>query len=190
MSAFEFAFTLFGLVLGLALTAVLAGLVSVLKARSSAPGEAVAIRIGWLTPLMALVVIFDLITFWLGAWNLREEVVVTLPLLVFGAVLTGIYFVAASLVFPEHPERWPDLDQWFQAHKAQIAAGIVIANIGFTLSHILGGLRAWTDTPLMQYAYVLLMLSLTVTRRPWQSLTVLVLISSVAAWSSLGLPVA
>ena len=125
MSAFEFAFTLFGLILGLALTAVLAGFVSVLKARSSAPGEAVAIRVGWLTPLVALVVIFDLITFWLAAWNLRENVVVTLPLLLFGAALTSIYFVTASLVFPDHPERWADLDQWFDAHKAQIAAGIV-----------------------------------------------------------------
>lgn len=79
MSAFEFSFTLFGLVLGLALTAVPAGFVSVLKARSSVPGEAVVIRVGWLTPLMALVVTFDLITFWLATWKLRDNIDVTLP---------------------------------------------------------------------------------------------------------------
>lgn len=64
-----------------------------------------------------------------------------------GAVLRGIYLVTASLVFSDYPERWPDLDQWFDAHKGQIAVGIVIANIGFTLSHILGGLRPWRIRP-------------------------------------------
>jgi len=47
MSTFEFAFTLFALVLGLALTEVLGGFVRVLKARTESASTDVRIRLGW-----------------------------------------------------------------------------------------------------------------------------------------------
>ena len=188
MSAFEFAFTLFGLVLGLALTAVLAGFVGVLKARTSTPGVTLPVRIGWLTPVLAAVVVSDLITFWLAAWGVRESVVVTEPALLFGAAVTSIYFVTASLIFPDNPEKWPDLDLWFDLHKGQIGFGIVAANIGFSIADVVGRQLTWTSIPLVQYTYLLLMLSLTITRRRWQSLTVLLLLLAIVVWSVLGLP--
>jgi hypothetical protein len=176
-------------VLGLALAAALAGFVGVLKARSSAPNESQAIRIGWLTPMMAAIVVIDLITFWLGAWDLRELVTVTLPTLLFGAGVTSVYFVTASLLFPDSPELWPDLDVWFERHKAQIAGGIVLANVGFTLSYILSGFGTWGSIPIFQFAYVLLMTTLMVTRRRWQSLVVLALILAQLFWGTSGLPI-
>lgn len=189
MSAFEFAFTLFGLVLGLALTAVLAGFVGVLKARTSTPRETLPVRFGWLTPLLAAVVVVDLITFWIASWNVRENIVVTTPVLLFGTALTSIYFVTASLIFPDNPEKWPDLDVWFDSHKRQISAGIVVANIGFSVVTMIGTQAPWTAVPVMQYAYILLMLSLTMTRRRWQSLTVLILLSALLVWPLVGLPI-
>jgi len=188
MDKFEFAFTLFGLVLGLAITAVLSGFVGVLKARSSRPNEHLTIRIGWLTPLLAFVVISDLITFWLLAWNLRDFIAVNQMFLTVGAVLSALYFVVASLIFPDDPKMWPNLDDWFDRHKGQIGAGIGMANIGYA---IISSIEAGTfgRIPLFHYAYVLLMLSLVFTRRRSHSMIALVAVAALLCWSFLGLPV-
>ena len=103
MTKFEFAFTLFGLVLGLALAEVLGGFVRVLKARSAGPSSTVGIRIGWQTPLLGLVVTLDLISFWLGAWQDQKVIPIDFLPLVFCALVAGIYYAAASLVFPRRP---------------------------------------------------------------------------------------
>lgn len=189
MSAFEFGFTLFGLVLGLALTAVLAGFAGVLKARSSLPDEQTTIRFGWLTPMLALIVVVDLITFWLSAWGLREVVQINLPVLIVGAALTSIYFVTASLIFPDQPALWPDLDEWFDRHKGQIGGGIAVANIGFSITPIMLGKGSWGAIPIMQYAYIVLVASLRVTRHRWQSLTILIGLLLLIFWSVAGLPI-
>ncbi|MBX7496457.1 hypothetical protein K3172_11385 [Qipengyuania sp. 6B39] len=127
MSGFEFAFSLFGLVLGLAMAEVLAGFVRVLKARtvpaktqgnpakkakpassskaagqkkSASSSKAVGqhIRIGWMTPTLGGIVVVDLVTAWNLAWRTLQDVVVSVPVLFAGMVETGLYFIAASLV--------------------------------------------------------------------------------------------
>lgn len=188
ISAFEFAFTLFGLVLGLALTVVLAGFVGVLKARTSQPGEQIAIRFGLLTPLLAAIVVTDLMSFWISAWYLRDSIVINQPVLLLGTVIISIYFVTASLIFPDQPTLWPDLDDWFDRHKGQIGIGVGIANVGFSLGPILAGSQTWRDVPIMQYVYVSLMLLLTMTRQRWQSGAVLIALALLLAWGLLGLP--
>ena len=57
MSNFEFVFSLFGLLLGLALAEVLGGLGTAIQSRRK-------VRIGWLTPLLGLVIALDLTSFW------------------------------------------------------------------------------------------------------------------------------
>lgn len=61
MSNFDFVFTLFGLLLGLSLAEVLGGFGRALQKRRK-------VRIGWLTPLLGLVVLLDVSSFWLVAW--------------------------------------------------------------------------------------------------------------------------
>ncbi|HEY6817545.1 MAG TPA: hypothetical protein VI168_18565 [Croceibacterium sp.] len=166
MSAFEFAFTLFGLVLGLAMAEVLAGFVRVLKARSKAPGESAPIRIGWLTPAIGAIVLVDLITSWLLAWDAREVIPINLLSLIGGTVVTALYFVAASLVWPDEPANWPDLDVWFDRHKGQIGGAIVAANVGFSTIDALTGTNG---VPLWQFLYIGCAAALIFTRRRWQS---------------------
>lgn len=180
MSAFEFGFTLFSLILGLSLAAVLNGLANVLKARTCRPGEEVKIRLGWLTLLVGILVAFDLITFWFAAWVVRDLVVITPHFLLISTALTGLYFVTASLVFPDIPEHWPDLDEWFDRHKAQIGAGIAAANLAFAAIHIAGGALRLSEIGPLQHVWVLLWLTLVITRRRWQSLTVLLALLGIA----------
>ena len=123
MSSFEFAFSLYGLVLGLSVTEVIGGFARVLRARS-------AIRLGWLTPALALLLLVDLVTFWTNAWAVREAIPATFETLLFGTAVAGIYYLSASLVFPGDVAEWPDLDDYFLRHKGQVMAGVIVANLG------------------------------------------------------------
>jgi hypothetical protein len=107
MSAFEFVFSLFGLLLGFSLVEVLGGLARTLEARLRL-GQ--TYRVGWLTPLLALFVMLDLMTFWLAAWRLRESLAVSGATLTAGLAFAGSYYLAAHLVFPPRDVDAPDLD--------------------------------------------------------------------------------
>ena len=107
VSAFEFVFSLFGLLLGFSVVEVLGGLARTLEARLRL-GQ--SYKVGWLTPLLALFVMLDLMTFWLAAWRLREGLAVSLATLTAGLAFAGSYYLAAHLVFPPRDVDAPDLD--------------------------------------------------------------------------------
>lgn len=181
MSAFEFSFTLFGLVLGLSLAEILGGFARVLRARSPRSGERVAIRIGWFTPALALVVTLDLITAWNAAWRTLGDVPVNAATLTIGLVETGLYFVAATLLWPDEPGGWPDLDEWFDRHRAQIGAALFIANIGFSLVYIWRDPHHYDDLfdRYTQLLYLVAAAALTLSRRRWLSAVALAILLAI-----------
>src|SRR5215217_1479045 len=130
MNNFEFFFSLFGLLFGFVLVEVLSGLVRTLKARRLAPGDTTQlIHLGWLTPLLGLFVLLDLSSYWENLWEIRDAVPVGFDT-IFGALfITGVYYFAASLVFPDDAAAWPDLDQWFWLHRRSVLGCILAANI-------------------------------------------------------------
>ena len=125
MSAFEFVFSLFGLLLGLSLAEVLNGLARTLKARRS-------IKVGWLTPLLGIFVMFHISSFWNDLWQMRDHLSVTSGMLYLGVILASVYYFSASLVFPEKVEEWPDLDAYYFEHKRQILAGVLSCKLVVT----------------------------------------------------------
>ncbi len=141
MDAFEFVFTLFGLVLGLALTEVLGGFSRAIKAARPAAGSGkTPVRIGWLTPLLGLFVMIDIVSFWTNTWAARDLIPPEGGALVLGLLVFGVYYLAASLVFPEDPADWPDFDIYYLAHKRQVVAGMVFCNVvPFTVMTIANG---------------------------------------------------
>lgn len=131
MTPFEFVFSLFGLVLGLSVTEILTGFARVLRAHGR-------IKLGLLTPLLGLILLVDLITFWTNAWEVRASLSTGFGVLLFGVVIAGIYYLAASLVFPpEAADHWPELDVHFMANKALVIGGVIVANWMVTLGELL-----------------------------------------------------
>ena len=130
MSNFEFVFSLFALLLGFSLVEVLGGLGRVLrlKAPGGRAGTGPTVRIGWQTPLLGLFVMADLTSFWMIAWTAREAIPATYASLLFGLLVTGLYYLAAMLVFPARPEEWPELDAYYDLHKRQVIGGVVVCN--------------------------------------------------------------
>jgi hypothetical protein len=136
MSAFEFVFSLFGLLLGFSLVEVLSGLVRTVKLRSK-------IRVGWLTPLLGLFVLVDLTSFWNVAWRSRDAIPANFATLLLGLFVTGLYYFSASMVFPDKPEEWPDFDEWAARHKRQVMGGILLCNLIATAAVLLPRPETW-----------------------------------------------
>ena len=129
MSAFEFFFSFFGLILGLSVAEVMTGFARVLKRRQR-------IKTGYVTPLLAGLLLLDLASFWSNTWGMLQQIQISLHLLILGVVVAGTYFLAASLVFPDDLDEWPSLDAFYDTHKHWVVGGVWLANmisgIGFT----------------------------------------------------------
>jgi hypothetical protein len=122
MSNFEFDFSLLGLLLGLALVQVLAGLGDTLQERHK-------IKVGWLTPLLGLLLVLDISSFWTVAWSVRDAFKPNYFHLLCGVFVTGTYYFAARLVFPKDHSEWPDFDVYYFRHKRLVLGGVLFCNI-------------------------------------------------------------
>lgn len=121
MSAFEFFFSFYGLVLGLSVAVIATGFATAIQHRR-------AIRIGWLTLVLALFVALDIATFWDAAWHTFRTAPYTYGMLVIGLTIALVYFLAASLVFPHKIEDGMDLDDHFWANKKTVLLMTTAAN--------------------------------------------------------------
>jgi hypothetical protein len=127
MDAFNFAFSLFAIILGLSLVEVLTGFARALKRRR-------VVHLGWLTPLLAVFVMLDLTSFWEFGWGARRFVDPQYGILVIGLFMCGLYYVAASLVFPgEFGEgrqqlQGADFDAHYVDHRRQVLGAILICD--------------------------------------------------------------
>src|SRR3954447_24591284 len=122
MTIFEFVFSLYSLLFGLALAQVFAGFGNTLQERHK-------IHVGWLTPLLGLFVIMDLTSFWATGWDLKSMFRPDFLYLLFGVLLAGIYYLAARLVFPRNFGEWPDFDVYYFRHKRWVLGGMLVCNV-------------------------------------------------------------
>lgn len=134
MSAIEFSLGLFGLLLGFILIEVLSGLIRTLRARlPSGPGIKADIRVGYLTPMLGAYTMLNVLMFWSTVFGYSKLIPVGYDTLTLGLLLCSFYYFAASMIYPDKPREWPDLDEWFWLHRRQVLGCIFVANIPFML---------------------------------------------------------
>ena len=126
MTIFEMVFNLIGIVLGLALVAVLGGLAKTIKL----PSER---RISWLTPLLGAWVVLDVSAFWGIAWEVRDLLTMLWPSLLVGVVLASLYYVAAAMIFPDDLSEPVDLDAHYWSTKRQVIGLILFCDASVLL---------------------------------------------------------
>ena len=127
MTIFEFVFSLYSLLFGLALAQVFGGFGNTLQERHK-------LKVGWVTPLLGLFVILDLTSFWEIGWQMRG---ITRPYFLFliaCVLVAGIYYLAARLVFPRNFVEWPDFDVYYFRHKKWVYGGILLCNVAAALA--------------------------------------------------------
>lgn len=154
MDAFNFAFSLFAIVLGLSLVEVLGGFARVLKRRRGARSVGLDgtshpnAHVGWLTPMLAIYVMLDLTSFWEWGWGARRFVNPGYGVLVIGLLISGLYYVAASIIFPSEMGERADFDAHYMAHRRQVFGAVLTCNI--ILFAIVAAFR-WHDMPARVY---------------------------------------
>lgn len=130
MSPFEFVFVLYSLVLGLSLVELLNGLGRTLEFMLAREAGDRAFSIGVLTPLLALFVILDLLSFWIFAWTVQDHVTADRFTVLGVLVFSSAYFLASRLVFPSEPENFTDLDtNYFRVRRVVFAMLLVMVAV-------------------------------------------------------------
>lgn len=130
MTSFELVFSLFGLVLGLALAEVLGGMAHAIRVRRHARRLGYTMtRIGWLTPALAVFLLLDIAGFWFIAWRARDAIPATPASLLLGLTVTSLYYLAASWVFPDEPPEGADFDGHFQENKRSVLLLVLLCNL-------------------------------------------------------------
>ena len=126
MTDFEFIFVFYALLLGLSMVELLSGFGRTIENEFETDAQERRFTMGWLTPLLGLFVLLDLLSFWVFAWSVRDLVKVS-PVMLLGVTgFTAAYYLAARLVFPTKPERFKDLDTHFFRVRRTVM-GILIA---------------------------------------------------------------
>lgn len=121
MDAFNFAFSLFAIILGLSLAKVLEGFSRALRRRR-------VVHLGWLTPMLAMFVMLDLTSFWEAGWGSRRFVSLQYGVLLIGLLVSGLYYLAASLVFPSEFGDRADFDAHYAQHRRQVMGAIFLCD--------------------------------------------------------------
>ena len=93
MSVFEYVFSLYSLLLGLALAHLLSGLAKVVEGGGK-------VRLGWPTGLLALLMMSSLTIFWEIAWRARAAVPDNSAALFASLIICSLLYFASILVLP------------------------------------------------------------------------------------------
>src|SRR4051812_22375023 len=122
MTVFEYIFSLYSLLLGLALAHLLSGLAKVVERRDK-------VRLGWPTALLALQMMLTLAIFWEIAWRARSAVPDNSAALFVSLIICSLLFFGAVLVIPSDADRHEDLDAHFFKEKGTVLTCILVANL-------------------------------------------------------------
>jgi hypothetical protein len=122
MDAIELFYAAYGVLLALAFAKVLSGTARLVSHRKT-------IRIGWATPLLMLLLLFDLASSITNAWRQLGTADPSLRLVVACLTAAGAYYLAASLVVPEVLVEDADLERRFAATKLFTVGGLLVANL-------------------------------------------------------------
>lgn len=136
MTEFEFIFVLYALVLGLSMVELLSGFGRTMEYKFAREAEDKVFHIGWLTPLFAIFVLLDLISFWLFAWVIRDLIEFNSATVAGVTAFASSYYLAARLVFPSDPESFTDLDVHFYRVR-RVVLGILIALVFIQWAYLL-----------------------------------------------------
>jgi len=138
MTNFEFAFSLFVILLGLGLAEVFGGLARAVKARPK-------VRIGWATGLLATWTITRTALFWRFIWRTRDSFPDSSAALLAGVLICGLMYFALALVFPDEPQGRTSLDDYFMQEKAKAIGALLAATaLAYVLRPALLGWASWS----------------------------------------------
>ena len=119
--AFDFMFGFYGLLLGLAVAEIAAGFSRAWDVRRKRP-------LGVVGPLFGAVLLLDLLTYWLSAWEHRGVGTVTFEVAFIAAIAALLYYFAATQVFPKEGQT-DTLDDHVMDHRKAVVFCVIASNL-------------------------------------------------------------
>lgn len=116
MSAFEYVFGFYSLILGLAAAEVVTGFADMWRDRRK-------IAVGISTPLVALCVLMGVMNAWVTFWARRETLEVTAEAMLLSVLMALPYVFTARIMFPREGQATSLEDHFFE-HRRMILLGI------------------------------------------------------------------
>lgn len=130
MSAFEYVFAFYSLVLGLAAAEVVQGFAEMWRDRRR-------LQVGVATPLLAACVLLGVMNAWITFWPLNESISVTGTWLLLVALTALPYVFVSRLMFPRSGETVSLEDHFFQQRRLLLA--------GLAAPPLIGRIRGLLD---------------------------------------------
>ena len=119
--AFDFLFGFYGLLLGLAVAEIAAGFSRAWDSRRRQ-------KLGLIGPLFGAVLLLDLLTYWLSAWEHRGVEAVTFEVAFIAAIAALLYYFAATQVFPKEGQA-ESLDDHIMDHRKAVVFCVIASNL-------------------------------------------------------------
>ncbi len=145
MSAFEFYFSFFGLILGIAVANVGIGFGRLWRARERAD-------IGVCLPLLGLWLICHAILNWLAAWTSLQTVPITAGSLFIGLFVAMPYVVVSTVMFPDDADGHASLERFYLSHSRLVMIAMMVP----TTAGQIGYLTIFGQSYTVEYALRLL----------------------------------
>ena len=172
MSGFEYLFTFYGLLLGLAVANVATGFADMWR-------SSVALRVGWATPLLGLFILFGAAQQWVSFWSGRDSLTMgPWELLVSIGVAFPYIFVSQGM-FPREQDRWNSLEAYYLAHSSVLMGVLLVPPLaGLVYNGVLFG--SWPAGPDLIFTAIRVVVPLTLifVKRVWAHRAGLALLSS------------
>jgi hypothetical protein len=122
MDAIDIFFVFYGALLALAAAKVLSSAARLIRHRAT-------VRIGWATPLLLLLLLFDLSSMITGAWRILGVADPNIRLVAACLGAAGAYYLAATLAVPETLAEDEDLHAHYRTTKHFTVGGVLVANL-------------------------------------------------------------
>jgi hypothetical protein len=135
MSGIDLLFQLFALLLGLSIAELLTGLARSWRIRAGVTRTGTRVRIGWLIPLLGLLLLCDQTHFWVSAYGIRGNLTFSYWTLLVILAIIGSYYILSTFVFPDDPADWPDFDDYYLTTNRIVLGGMFLVNLA-TLAYL------------------------------------------------------
>lgn len=138
MGDFEFLVGFYGLLLGLIVAEVASKLADAIDEHRRRP-------IGVLTPLLTVVVLGDITSFWMWVWTERSQVAMGWQTVYLSTFLGIVYFLSAALIFPRSAGGRKSLDEHYWLRKQWVIGGLLLVNFVVLARMLTRLLPEWDD---------------------------------------------
>lgn len=176
MSAFEFLFSFFGLILGIAVANVGIGFGKLWRAR-------IAVRVGVCVPLLGVWLLSHAVLNWTYAWMRLQDIPIDATAFIISLAVALPYVVVSTVMFPDDTDRHQSLDDFYMSHSRLVMVAMMIPTSAGMVANLSGG-RIYSVQELLEQFVVIYLVPLVLLfwRNFWAHRVGLGLASALVIW--------